>query len=51
MEREKAFEILNKYTTNKNLIKHGLAVEAVMRQFAKINGEDIEYWGNVRIVT
>lgn len=50
MRREEVLEILKKYTKNKNLIKHGLAVEGVMRQFAKINSEDEEYWGNVGLL-
>jgi putative nucleotidyltransferase with HDIG domain len=50
VNREKAFEILNKYNKNKNLIKHGLAVEGVMRHFASINNEDVEYWGAVGLL-
>ena len=50
MNREEAYGILGKYTTNKNLIKHGLAVESVMRHFAEINNEDIGYWGNVGLL-
>ncbi|MDF2865380.1 MAG: hypothetical protein K0R72_189 [Clostridia bacterium] len=48
--REVAFELLNKYTKSKNLIKHGLAVESVMRHFAKIYNEDIEKWGIVGLI-
>ena len=50
MNREEAYRLLGKYNTNKNLIKHGVAVEGVMRHFAEINNEDIEYWGNIRII-
>jgi putative nucleotidyltransferase with HDIG domain len=50
MDREKAFDILNKYNKNKNLIKHGLAVEGVMRHFAEIKGEDVEYWGIIGLL-
>lgn len=50
MEREKALSILNKYNQNKNLVKHGLAVESVMREFASLNNEDIEYWGIVGLL-
>lgn len=50
ISREVAFELLNKYTKNKNLIKHGLAVESVMKYFAKIYNEDIEKWGIVGLV-
>ena len=31
MNREKAWEVLNEYTLNPALIRHGLCVEAVMR--------------------
>ena len=50
MTREEAYAMLEKYTSNKNLIKHALAVEGVMRHFAKIHNEDIEYWGNVGLL-
>jgi len=50
MNREEAYKILEKYNSNKNLIKHGLAVEGVMRHFAIINNEDEEYWGNVGLL-
>ncbi len=45
MNREKAWEILNEYTKNPALIRHGLCVEAVMRHYAKLNGTDQEQWG------
>jgi len=47
MDRQQALEILQKYTKNKNLVTHGLAVEGAMRHFAEINGEDVNYWGNI----
>ena len=50
MEREKAYEILTKYTTSKNLVKHGLAVEGVMKHFAFLQDENVEYWGNVGLL-
>ena len=50
MNRKDAYEMLQKYVTNKNLIKHGLAVEAAMRHFAEINNEDVEYWGNIGLL-
>ena len=50
MDREKCLEILKKYTSNKNLVKHGLAVEAVMRHFAKLKGEDVEKWGIIGLL-
>jgi len=35
MDREKAFDLVKKYIKNKNLIKHCLAVEAIMKGIAK----------------
>ena len=44
--REKTWELLNKYTKDESLIRHALAVEAVMRHFAEILEEpDVEKWG------
>lgn len=50
MNREEGLELLKKYTKNKNLVKHGITVEAVMKHFAKLNGEDEEYWGLVGLL-
>ena len=50
MNKIEALEILKKYNKNKNLVKHGIAVEGVMRQFASINNEDIEYWGIIGLL-
>jgi putative nucleotidyltransferase with HDIG domain len=44
MNREKAWEVLTEYTKNPALIRHGLTVEAAMRHYAKMNGEDEEQW-------
>ena len=48
--REQAWELLNEYTKNKNLVKHGLAVEAGMRAYARRFGEDEEKWGVVGLI-
>jgi putative nucleotidyltransferase with HDIG domain len=48
--REQAWELLNKYTKNPNLIKHALAVEAGMRAYARHFGEDEEKWGVVGLI-
>jgi len=48
--REQAWELLNRYTQNKNLLKHGLAVEAAMRHYANHFGEDPELWGMVGLL-
>jgi len=45
MNREEAFTILKENLSNKNLIKHSLAVEAVMRSLARRLGQDEERWG------
>ncbi|HDD43970.1 MAG TPA: HDIG domain-containing protein [Candidatus Desulfofervidus auxilii] len=45
MDREKFFSELKKRVKNKNLIKHMLATEAVMRALAERFGEDKEKWG------
>ena len=45
--REDAYKLLCEFTKSESLIKHGLAVEGVMRYFAKKNNEDIEKWGIV----
>ena len=50
MNREEGLELLKKYTKNNNLVKHGIIVEAVMKHFAKINGEDEEFWGLVGLL-
>ena len=43
--REEAFALLCEYNKQDSLIRHGLAVEAVMRYFAGQAGEDVEKWG------
>jgi len=43
--REEAWALLNEYTKSPNLIKHALAVEAGMRAYAHLYGEDEEKWG------
>mgnify|MGYP006278894217 CR=1 FL=1 len=45
MNREKAWNLLCEYTKNKNLRKHGLAVEAAMRKYARYFDEDENLWG------
>ena len=43
--RETAYAILKEYTGNESLIRHALAVEAVMLHFARLLGaEDTEKW-------
>jgi len=45
MDRQQAFELINQNLTNKNLIKHCLAVEAVMKSLAEYFQEDQASWG------
>ncbi|MCX6759352.1 MAG: HDIG domain-containing protein [Candidatus Nealsonbacteria bacterium] len=44
MNREEAFNILKENLSNQNLIKHSLAVEAIMRVLARHFGKDQEKW-------
>jgi putative nucleotidyltransferase with HDIG domain len=48
--RSDAFELLKKYNKSESLIKHALAVEAVMRHFAVLYGEDPEKWGIIGLI-
>jgi len=45
--REDAWKLLQKHVKSENLLKHSLAVEAVMRHLARKNGEDEEKWSVV----
>ncbi len=45
MDRETAYGIVTEHTKNENLVKHMLAVEAVMRSYARKLGGDVETWG------
>lgn len=45
--RSEAYALLCEYNKQDSLIRHGLAVEAVMRHFAEKAGEDIEKWGAI----
>lgn len=48
--REEAWTLLKRYNTNESLIKHALAVEGVMRFFARQRGRDEEKWGIIGLV-
>jgi putative nucleotidyltransferase with HDIG domain len=48
--REEAFRLLTEYNKNESLIKHALAVEAVMRYFARKRGEDEDKWGVIGLI-
>ena len=45
ISRDRAMDLVKTHIKTKNLIKHSLAVEAVMRKLAKLFGEDEELWG------
>ena len=48
--REEAYQLLTEYNKSDSLIKHALAVEGVMRYFARKRGEDEEKWGIIGLV-
>jgi putative nucleotidyltransferase with HDIG domain len=48
--RSEAFELLKEYNKSDSLIKHALSVEAVMKHFAELYGEDVEKWGIIGLV-
>lgn len=48
--REEAYQLLTEYTKKDGLIKHALAVEAAMREYAKKFKEDQEAWGIVGLL-
>ena len=48
--REEALALLKEYNQSDSLIRHGLAVEAVMRHFAEKFGHDPEKWGIIGLV-
>lgn len=50
MKREEALALLKEYTKSDSLIKHALAVEAAMRQYANRFGENVELWGVVGLI-
>ena len=48
--REDAWILLNKYNKTDSLIKHALAVEGVMRHFARKFGENEDEWGIIGLI-
>jgi predicted hydrolase (HD superfamily) len=48
--RETALALLKEFNQSESLIKHALAVEAVMRHFARQRGQDETKWGIVGLV-
>ena len=50
MNRQDAWDLLCEYTKSDSLRKHGLAVEAAMRHYARKFGEDEEKWAVVGLL-
>jgi putative nucleotidyltransferase with HDIG domain len=48
--RQEALSLLKQYNSNEGLIKHALAVEAVMRYCARKRGRDEEKWGVIGLI-
>jgi len=48
--RGQAFALLQEFNSSDSLIKHALAVEGVMRHFAKLRGQDEEQWGIIGLI-
>ena len=48
--REETLDLLKKYNKSESLIKHALAVEGVMRYFARKRGEDEDKWGIIGLI-
>jgi putative nucleotidyltransferase with HDIG domain len=48
--RDEALNLLRQYNSDESLIRHALAVEGVMRHFARKFGEDTEKWGIIGLV-
>lgn len=49
-DRDFAFNILKEYISSDNLLRHSLAVEAVMKHFAQIYNEDVLKWGIIGLL-
>lgn len=50
MTRAEAWQMVCEYTQSENLRRHALAVEAAMRGYARLHGEDEEGWGVVGLI-
>jgi putative nucleotidyltransferase with HDIG domain len=50
LTRDAAWALLNEYTRGESLLKHALAVEAAVRGYARMFGEDENAWGIVALL-
>jgi putative nucleotidyltransferase with HDIG domain len=50
MNRDDAWRLLNEYTKSDSLLKHAMGVEAAVRGYARVYGEDEEAWGIVGLL-
>jgi len=50
MTNQKALSVLMKYSGNVDLIRHCLAVSVCLKHFAKMFGEDENYWQEIGIL-
>jgi len=50
LTHEQAEALLKEHTKTESLQRHAYAVEAAMRHFAQLQGEDVEYWGMVGLL-
>jgi predicted hydrolase (HD superfamily) len=48
--RDEAIQLWRKYNDDDYLFRHALSVEAAMRHFAAMKGEDVDYWGLVGLL-
>lgn len=49
-DRQQAMALLKEFNSTDSLIKHALAVEATMRYFARLRGDDEEMWGVIGLI-
>lgn len=50
MDRESSIALWREHNNDESLFRHALSVEAAMRHFAIMMGEDPEYWGIVGLL-